>query len=585
MATYDLLIRGGTVVDGTGSPARTADVAVANGRIATVGKDLGSARRTLNADGLIVAPGWVDVHTHYDGQAVWDQSLSASLNQGATTVVMGNCGVGFAPVLPEKREWLIYMMESVEDIPRESLSAGIDWRWETFPEYLDALAAIPHTIDIGTQVPHAALRVYVMGERGENNEPATAEDIAKMAAITRTAIEAGALGFSTSRTMVHATPAGVPIPGTFAGEDELIGIGQGIAQAGRGLMEVVTDAVIGNNLALVDKEMRWMRQIAASGCPITFLLAQTNLLPNVWSDLLQRCETANREGARIIPQVFSRPVTLLFSFQGEHPFHYMPSYAPLKDLPHAEKMQALRNPDIRRRLLEEEDPSTAGIQIAYKQPSTWQMTFPMGQPLNYFPDPENNVAAIAARRGCSVKEAAYDLLLEHDGRAFLMFAGAGYADKNRDALHTMLIHPLTVMGGSDAGAHMRFICDISSQTFMLTNWVRDSKGSRYQLPLEFVVKKQTHDTARLFGIYDRGTLEPGKKADINLIDLNGLHIETPEMVYDLPAGKPRLLQKARGYEATVVSGEIVQEHGQETGARPGRLVRGGQCGTRQQAAA
>ncbi|MGH7964697.1 MAG: amidohydrolase family protein, partial [Candidatus Binatia bacterium] len=279
MPTHDLLIRGGTVVDGTGTSAHTADVAVANGRIIAVGKDLGSARRTLNADGLVVAPGWVDVHTHYDGQAVWDQSLSASLNQGATTVVMGNCGVGFAPVFPDRREWLIYMMESVEDIPRESLSAGIDWQWETFPEYLDALSTIPHTIDIGTQVPHAALRVYVMGERGENNELATAEDIEKMAALTRAAIEAGALGFSTSRTMVHATPAGVPIPGTFAGEDELIGIGRGIAQTGRGIMEVVTDAVIGNNLALVAKEMGWMRQVAAAGCPITFLLAQTNLLP------------------------------------------------------------------------------------------------------------------------------------------------------------------------------------------------------------------------------------------------------------------------------------------------------------------
>ena len=336
--------------------------------------------------------------------------------------------------------------------------------------------------------------------------------------------------------------------------------------------------MISNDPALVAKEMSWMQQVASAGCPITFLLPQTNNLPHIWREMLQRCEAANRAGARITPQVFARPVTILFSFQGEHPFQYMPSYAPLKDLPHAEKMQALRNPDIRQRLLAEDDPTTAGMSILYRQPSTWQMTFPMGQPLNYFPDPENNVAAIAERRGCSAKAAVYDLLLEHDGRAFLMFAVAGYAQKNRDPLYEMLTHPMTVMGGSDAGAHMRMICDVSAQTFMLTNWVRDcGVGHRYHLPLEFVVKKQTQDTARLFGMYDRGTLEPGKKADINLIDLDALRIETPEMVYDLPAGKPRLLQKAHGYEATIVSGQIVQEQGQETGTRPGQLVRGGQC--------
>lgn len=569
---HDLIIKGGTIVDGTGQPALTGDVAVTNGKVAGVGKDLGSARRTINADGLLVTPGWVDVHTHYDGQATWDPLLTPSLWHGVSTVVMGNCGVGFAPVLPDRREWLITMMESVEDIPRQSLSAGINWQWETFPEFLDALATIPRTLDVGTQVPHAALRVYVMGERGANNELATAEDIERMAAITRTAIEAGALGFSTSRTMVHATPEGVPIPGTFASEEELLGIARGITQAGRGLMEVVTDAVLGQNL---DKELGWMRQAAAAGCPITFLLAQGNPRPQVWRNLLQRCEAATREGAPIIPQVFARPVTILFSFQGEHPFQYMPSYAPLKDLPHAEKMQALRNPAVRRRLLAEKDPTTAGISILYKQASTWQRTFPMGQSLNYFPDPQNSVAAIAARRGCNPQEAVYDLLLENDGHAFLMYTVAGYADGNRDALHEMLTHPLTVMGGSDAGAHMRFICDVSAQTFMLTNWVRDcGAGDRYHLPLEFVVKKQSHDTARLFGMYDRGTLEPGMKADLNLIDLNALRIDTPTMIHDLPAGMPRLMQTAQGYVATVVSGEVVQENGKATGARPGKVVRG-----------
>ena len=571
---HDLIITGGTIVDGTGQPAFTGDVAVSNGRITGVGRDLGPARRTLKADGLLVTPGWVDVHTHYDGQAVWDPLLAPSLWHGVTTVVMGNCGVGFAPVRPNRREYLITMMESVEDIPRQSLSAGINWQWETFPEYLDALAAIPRTLDVGTQVPHAPLRLYVMGERGASNEPATAEDIERMAAITRSAIEAGALGFSTSRTMVHATPEGVPIPGTFASEEELLGIGRGIAQAGRGLMEVVTDAVISNTPALVTSELGWMRRVAAAGCPVTFLLAQTNLRPQVWRELLEHCETATRDGAPITPQVFARPVTILFSFQGEHPFQYMPSYAPLKDLPHAEKMQALRNPEVRRRLLAEEDPSTAGISIVYKQASTWQMTFPMGQPLSYFPDPQNNVAAIAARRGCDPRAAAYDLLLEHDGRAFLMYTAAGYAEGNRDSLYEMLTHPMTVMGGSDSGAHMRFICDGSAQTFMLTNWVRDcAQGDRYHLPIEFVVKKQSHDTARLFGMCDRGTLELGMKADLNLIDLNGLRIDTPSMIHDLPAGMPRLMQKAQGYVATLVSGEVIQENGTATGARPGKVVR------------
>jgi N-acyl-D-aspartate/D-glutamate deacylase len=504
--------------------------------------------------------------------------LAPSIWHGVTTVVMGNCGVGFAPVRPNRREYLITMMESVEDIPRQSLSAGINWQWETFPEYLDALAQIPRALDIGTQVPHAPLRLYVMGERGASNEPATAEDIERMAAITRGAIEAGALGFSTSRTMVHATPEGVPIPGTFASEDELLGIARGIAQAGRGLMEIVTDAVLGQN---VEREFAWMQRAAALGCPLTFLLAQANPLPQVWRDLLQRCEASTRQGARITPQVFARPVTILFSFQGEHPFQYMPSYAPLKDLPHAEKMQALRNPEIRKRLLEEEDPTTAGISILYKQATTWQMTFPMGEPLNYFPDPQNSVAAIAARRGCSAKEAVYDLLLENDGRAFLMYTIAGYAEGSRDPLYEMLTHPMTVMGGSDSGAHMRFICDGSAQTFMLTNWVRDAaQGERYHLPIEFVVKKQSHDTARLFGMRDRGTLEPGMKADLNLIDLNALRIEIPTMINDLPAGMPRLMQKAHGYVATLVSGEVIQENGTATDARPGKVVRGTEASAR-----
>ncbi len=580
---HDLIVQGGTIVDGTGQPSFTGDVAVTDGKISGVGSDLGRAKRTLKADGLIVAPGWVDVHTHYDGQVSWDPLLAPSLWHGVSTIVMGNCGVGFAPVVPERREELIGMMESVEDIPRQSLSAGIDWQWETFPEYLDALDAIPRTIDVGTQIPHIPLRLYVMGERGAGKGPATPEDIEQMATMARAAIEAGALGFSTSRTMVHATPEGVPVPGTFASPDELLGIGRGITQTGRGLVEVVSDAVLGQN---VDSELGWMQELAAIGCPVTFLLAQTNPQPHVWRDILQRCEAATNSGARIIPQVFARPVTILFSFQGENPFQYLPSYAPLKDLPHAEKMQALRNPDVRRRLLAEEDPNTAGMSILYQQASTWQMTYPMGQPLNYFPDGANNVAAIAVQRDCDPREVVYDLLLEDDGRAFLMYAIAGYAEQSRDPLYAMLTHPLTVMGGSDSGAHMRTICDASVQTFMLIDWVRDrTEDDPYHLPIELVVKKQSRDTARLFGMHDRGTLELGMKADLNLIDLGALSIEKPEMIHDLPAGMPRLMQTAHGYVASLVSGEIVQENGEATEARPGKVVRSGVCAQRQRTAA
>ena len=579
---HDLIVQGGTIVDGTGQPSFTGDVAVTDGKISGVGSDLGRTKRTLKADGLIVAPGWVDVHTHYDGQVSWDPLLAPSLWHGVSTIVMGNCGVGFAPVVPERREELIGMMESVEDIPRQSLSAGIDWQWETFPEYLDALDAIPRTIDVGTQIPHIPLRLYVMGERGAGKGPATPEDIEQMATMARAAIEAGALGFSTSRTMVHATPEGVPVPGTFARPDELLGIGRGITQTGRGLVEVVSDAVLGQN---IDSELGWMQELAAIGCPVTFLLAQTNPQPHVWRDILQRCEEATNGGARIIPQVFARPVTILFSFQGENPFQYLPSYAPLKDLPHAEKMQALRNPDVRRRLLAEEDPNTAGMSILYQQAPTWQMTYPMGQPLNYFPDGANNVAAIAAQRGCNPREVVYDLLLEDEGRAFLMYAIAGYAEQSRDPLYEMLTHPLTVMGGSDSGAHMRTICDASVQTFMLIDWVRDrTEDDPYRLPIELVVKKQSRDTARLFGMHDRGTLELGMKADLNLIDLGALSIEKPEMIHDLPADMPRLMQTAHGYVASLVSGEVVQENGEATEARPGKVVRSGKCAQQQRVA-
>lgn len=572
----DVLIKGGTVVDGTGKPAFTGDVAFSDGRITGVGKDLGPARKTIDADGLLVCPGWVDVHTHYDGQVTWDPQLAPSLWHGVSTVVMGNCGVGFAPAAPDQHEWLIALMEGVEDIPSASLAKGIPWGWESFPEYLDVISAMPRTLDVGTQITHGALRAYVMGERGAKNQPANADDMAEMAALTGQAIRAGALGFSTSRTPIHVANDGEPVPGTYASEAELQAIASAIKQVGRGLLEWVPAGVGGEDLPGLPAEVELMSRISKNtGCPITFLLIQHNADANQWREQLRICEAATKGGAKIIPQVFARPVCTLFSVQGDNPFQYFPTFAPLKNLGLAERVAVLRDPDFRRRLLADNDPNTTGMSLIYKMDIMWERTYPMGYPLSYTPDKENSIAAIARREGRTPREVAYDLMLEQEGRAFLMYAAAGYADGNESAIHSMLRHPLTALGGSDAGAHVRVICDASVPTYMLTHWVREhGEGDPYHLPLELVVRKLSRDGARLFGMYDRGTLEPGMKADVNLIDFNGLKLNHPEMINDLPAGMPRLMQTAKGYVATFVSGEAVQENGHETGARPGKIVRG-----------
>ncbi|MBI3246181.1 MAG: amidohydrolase family protein [Deltaproteobacteria bacterium] len=572
---HDLSIKGGKIVDGTGQAPFTGDVALTDGRISGVGRDLGSAKRTINADGLLVTPGWVDVHTHYDGQAAWDQLMTPSLWHGVATVVMGNCGVGFAPATPDRHDWLIGLMEGVEDIPAKSLAAGLPWGWESFAEYLNVLAKMPRTIDVGGLVTHGAVRAYVMGDRGAKNQPANADDMAKMAALVKEAVLAGALGFSSSRTLVHSANGGEPVPGTYASDEELMAIARAIKETGRGLIELVPMGVAGEDNAALTRDMAMMRRIAATtGCPMTFLLPQHNSDPNQWRDQLRQCEEAVKEGVRITPQVFARPVCVLFSAQGENPFQYLPSYAPLMNLPLAEKVKALRSPDLRAKLLSESDPHTTGMSLLYQSPMVWQRTYPMGTPLSYTPEKSNSIAEIAKREGRDPRAVVYDLLLENEGRAFLMYAAAGYTDGNPDAIHEMLRHPMTALGGSDAGAHVRQIIDASIPTYMLTHWARDYKlGDRYHLPLEFVVKKLTRDGARLFGMHDRGTLEPGMKADVNLIDFENLHVNHPEMIYDMPAGMPRLMQTANGYVTSFVSGEVVQENGKATDARPGKIVR------------
>ena len=571
---HDVLIRGGNVVDGTGKAGFTGDVALTNGRISGVGKDFGSAKKTLDAGGLLVTPAWVDAHTHYDGQVAWDEQMTPSLWHGVSTVVMGNCGVGFAPSTPDRHDWLIGLMEGVEDIPSKALAAGLPWGWETFPEYLNVLDKMKRTLDVGGMVTHGAVRAFVMGERGAKNEPATDEDIAKMAFIVKEAVLAGALGFSSSRTLVHTANDGEPVPGTYAEEKELLGIAAAVRSTGRGILEMVPRGIAGENDELLSEIDMMVRVSRATGCPLLFLLAQSNNYPDQWKEVMAKCTAAVEGGVPIVPMVFTRPVCVLFSFQGENPFEYLPSFQPLKKLSHAEKMAALRDPSLRQKLITEEDPYTTGMSLLYQSPRVWDRTYPMGEPLNYEPTNDQSISAIAKRAGRNPREIVYDMLLEKDGRAFLMYAAAGYADGNPEVIHKLIKDPITVMGGSDAGAHVRQIIDAGVPTYALTHWTRDKAADDpTRLPVEFMVKKLTHDSARLFGIRDRGTLEVGAKADVNMIDYNNLGVSYPEMVYDLPAGMPRLMQTARGYEKTFVSGEVVQENGKDTGARPGRIVR------------
>jgi N-acyl-D-aspartate/D-glutamate deacylase len=569
---HDLIIQGGTIVDGAGTPAFVGDVAVSDGRIAEIGRGLGSARRVIEADGLLVTPGWVDVHTHYDGQATWDSLLAPSIWHGVTSVVMGNCGVGFAPVAADRRAWFIDLMSGVEDIPSEALAAGLPWSWESFPEYLQALEAMPRALDVGAMISHGPVRVAIMGDRGAKNERATPEDIAGMGEVVKQALRAGALGFSTSRTVLHAALGGDVVPGTFAEEAELMGIAQAIGEAGHGVIESAPAGVGGEELGAILREIAWMGRVsAATGVVMTFPLPQVNSAPQEWREALRCCEEANRSGARIVPQAFARPICVLFSFQSDSIFHYMPSFEPLLKTDHVSRMTALRDPELRAKIVSDINPNTTGLSIVYED---WENIYPMGSPMNYLPDRDDSIAAIARRTGRPAREIAYDLMLALDGRAFLMFAGTGYSEGNRNAMHAMLRHPATILAGSDGGAHVRSVCDSSVPTFLLTQWVRDLEpDDPHRLPLEYAVKRLTSDGAKVFGLHDRGVLQPGKKADINLIDFNGLSLNQPEMRNDLPTGKPRLVQTARGYEATLVSGEVVQERGQDTGARPGRVIR------------
>lgn len=440
---HDLIIKGGKIVDGTGADAFTGDIAIDGGQISAVGVVEDSARETIDANGLLVTPGWVDIRTHYDGQVTWDPLLTPSFWHGVTTAVMGNCGVGFAPAAPDKHDWLIKLMEGVEDIPGAALADGMKWGWETFPEYLDVLARDEHAIDVGAQIAHGPVRAYVMGDRGANNETATPDDIARMKVIVRGALDAGALGVSTSRTLLHRAIGGEPVPGTYAAEEELMAFAEAVSEAGHGLLELAHAGVAGEDLLGPDREIAWMQRVSAkTGCPITFLLGQNNFAPDHWSVMLKACDDAVKTGANIRPQVFGRPTNILFTFRGHHPFMRCPSYKPLKDLPFEERIARLRDPELRAKLIAEDDPTKEGLEGMFSNP--WSHSYVLGDPPNYSPPPEARISAIAERQGRNPREVGYDLMMENNGEGILVFTIAGYANGNLDAIGSMVSHPRTV---------------------------------------------------------------------------------------------------------------------------------------------
>src|ERR1700722_455928 len=570
---HDIVIRGGTILDGSGAEAFTGDVGIDGGKIAAVGGKAGPGKREIDANDLLVTPGWVDVHTHYDGQATWDPVLAPSSWHGVTTILFGNCGVGFAPVRKERREGLIDLMEAIEDIPGTALAEGLKWDWESFPEYLDALDRMPRTIDIAAQIPHHPLRVFVMGERGINREAATAEDIAEMRRLTEESLRAGAFGFTTSRTYSHKTNDGQLVPGHFAEEEELYGIGQAMTAVGGG--------AFGMNSDFVDEatEFAWVpRRSKEPGRPIWFLLTDRTKDPARWKRLMQGVHKARAQGASITAQVAGRPVGVIQGIAGSYnPFAIRPSYIPLERLSPKERIERMRDPALRQQLLSEEPTERQLARLSQARQAMigrWDKLFVMsGTTPDYEPSPEKSIAAIAAKGNASPQEVAYDYLTEKLDN-LLFFPIVNYTDGDHEPVRQMWTDPGTLLGLSDGGAHCGAIVDAGVPSFMLSHWGRDRKRGP-GLPLPHLVKMQTSETADFFGFKDRGPLRPGRRADINIIDFDGLRLHQPEVVHDLPAGGRRLVQRVDGYRATLVAGTPVFENGEDTGARPGRLVGGG----------
>ena len=573
---YDLLITNGTIVDGSGGEPFVGDIAIRDGRIVGVGapgSQGADAAEILDATGLLVTPGFVDIHTHYDGQVTWDPYLTPSSWHGVTTVVMGNCGVGFAPVHPDKRRWLVELMEGVEDIPGTALTEGMRWGWESFPEYLDFLDTMPRAVDVGAQVAHGPVRAYVMGDRGANNEPASPDDVEAMAAIVKEAIVAGALGFSTSRTLMHKALDGTPVPGTYADEAELFGIGKALAELDAGLFEVSPSGVAGENDGAFPEEVEWMRRLAKTiGRPVTFAMTQSNGAPELYKQVLAEAAAAAADGAKLVPQVAGRASGLLFGLDTTyHPFSGRPTYAGLAALPAAQKLERLRDPDVRAAILAERDGNSIGGILERMADRVW----PFDERVDYEPPAEESVGYIAASAGRQADDVLYDMIVGAGPEQLFMVPMLNYASNSFEPLREMITHPNVVLGLADGGAHCAIICDASIPTTMLTHWTRDrTRGEK--LPLPLVVRRQTRDTAELYGLLDRGVLAPGYKADVNVIDYENLRLHQPEIVYDLPGDARRLVQRADGYVATIVRGEVVLRDGEPTGALPGKVLRGAQ---------
>ena len=566
---YALVIRGGTVVDGSGGEPRDADIGIADGKVAAVGPNLAAGDEEIDARGKLVTPGFIDPHTHYDAQATWSSQITPSSWNGVTTAMMGNCGVGFAPCRPDQRDTLVEFMEGVEDIPGAVLDEGLPWTWQSFEQFMDALDARPYDLDIAAQVPHSPVRVFVMGQRGVEREPATPEDNAAMAELAAAGIRAGALGFSTSRTLNHKTLDGRPIPTLTAAEDELTAIGAAMGSVGAGWLQVISDFVD------LDEEFAMLRRVVER-CrrPLAITILQVDRAPDGWRRILDHIAEANRDGLPIIGQTLTRATGVLLGFEiSINPFSGRPSWEAIAHLPLAKKLETLRQPAFRARLFAEE---CANASLA-RRVSSWNRLYPLGTPPNYEPSDEQSVAAIAAREGKTPEDVAYDYLLERDGKALLYRPVSNYSEGSLDAVGEMLRHPNTLVSLGDGGAHVGMLCDASAFTYMLVHWVRDrATGERMSLP--WAVRRMTRDNALALGLDDRGLLQPGYKADLNVIDYDRLTLHCPEPVYDLPAGGRRLIQRAEGYVATVVSGAPVYRDGEATGALPGRLLRGPQPG-------
>ena len=564
---YDLIIKNGTVYDGTGDKPFVADIAIKGRKIEAIGELEEVSKQTINAEGKIVAPGFVDIHTHYDGQVTWDPYLRPSTYHGVTTVVMGNCGVGFSPCKPEERDWLISLMEGVEDIPGTALHEGINWQWESFPEYLDILENKPLAIDVGTQIPHGAVRAYVMGQRGINREEATQEEIDRMSQLVKEAIQAGAFGFSTSRTEKHRDSSGALTPSITAHKNELVSIANSIGELNSGVLQGISDFYDFESEFDIFKEMS-----QSSGRPISITVEQMDQRPDWWHQLLDGIEAAQNEGINMYGQVPPRATGINMGLEVTlNPFTFYPSFYDLSKKSLEEKVATMRDPKFKKKLLSEQ-PVSIGNPLVEEITQSFNKMFRLGDPANYEPDPDSSFKAIAKKQNISPQEVAYDCLLEKEGKALIYHPLFNYLPGNLDFVEKMLNHPYSISGLGDAGAHCGAISDASFPTTLIQHWGRDRTRGK-KIPLEKLISMQTLETSRLLGISDRGVLKEGYKADINVIDFDNLTLHEPEVLHDLPAGGRRLVQKASGYEYTIVSGQIAFENGEATGALNGRLIR------------